>query len=121
MISKIGSGLAVLIALTTIALAADSVFTVDQQLAARQLGEVTGEGLFCGQVDIALPLKQIVVSAADARGMDQDQRAELGALYAQARDAGFEVFSEGAQCVGEDAFANKARLATVEFLYAFGQ
>lgn len=90
---------------TSAALAAGPL-TQKVEDATRDLGRVTGLGLYCGYSMTATAIKEVVVAVVDAHKLTELERGEVGQWYAQGRDAAFAfATSEKWDCPLPDAYA----------------
>ena len=111
--------LAIVAGLSASAVAA-TAFSADQKAAITNLGSVTGTGLACGYGDVALPLKETVVTIADARSMDDEDRTAIRDMFAKARDTAFaEVGAKSTSCPLKETYDVTARLAKLRLENAF--
>lgn len=124
--SKIATGLA-LVGLCTVfslpsnvAKAGDSVLTAERIATVEMLGKLTGIGLYCGHLDDAVPLKEVVVEIADKHKMDETLRAQLGKAYHSNRDKAFNGGKEGDyECPKLQQYRSEALLAKLNVVQAF--
>ena len=102
------------------AMAEDQVLTQERLDKVEVLGRLTGVGLFCGHLDDAVPLKEVVVEVADKHKMDETLRAQLGKVYHGNRDKAFNEGKEGGyECPKLSQFRAEALLARLNVVQAF--
>lgn len=100
--------------------AGDQVLTEDRLEKVAALGKLTGVGLFCGHLDDAVPLKEVVVDVADKHKMDEALRAKLGNAYHSNRDKAFNAGKDGDyECPKLSLYRSEALLAKLTVVQAF--
>lgn len=118
--SLVATGIAIMGLMPVASMAADQVLTEDRLEKVAALGTLTGVGLFCGHLDDAVPLKEVVVEVADKHKMDETLRAKLGNAYHSNRDKAFNAGKDGGyDCPKLSLYRSEALLAKLTVVQAF--
>lgn len=112
-----GAGLAVLIGVSG-AVAAGPLSDSAKD-ATRDLGRVTGLGLYCGYSMTAAATKEVVVDTVEKAKLTERERGDVGRWYAEGRDLAFAAAQDGMDCPLPDAYMAAVTRSSGRFTDAF--